>query len=135
MSSSKIDLLKKKPIPQKKRDIVIELPKPIKKIKVDIEIKDKRGVIKVNRKLLLEKMKLAPPRPLDELPKTAPKPVDSKPKRTIKRDKRKVFTLKNQVTRIARGSPGQIKLLDWPDGVGNSLDWPDASPFIRQGLN
>lgn len=94
MSSSKIDLLKKKPIPQKKRDIVIELPKPIKKIKVDIEIKDKRGVIKVNRKLLLEKMKLAPPRPLDELPKTAPKPVDSKPKRTIKRDKRKVFTLK-----------------------------------------
>ena len=41
-------------------------------------------------------MKLAPPRPLDELPKTTPKPIDSKPKRTIKRDKRKVFTLKKQ---------------------------------------
>ena len=98
MSSSKIDLLKKKPIPQKKRDIVIELPKPIKKIKVDIEVKDKRGMVKVDRKKLLEKMKMAPPRPLDELPKTSPLPTtpsdEKKPKKTIKKGKRKVFTLK-----------------------------------------
>ena len=68
--------------------------KPIKKIKVDIEIKDKRGVIKVDRKLL-RKNEISTSRPLDELPKTTPKPIDSKPKRTIKRD-RKVSQKKNK---------------------------------------
>ena len=98
MSSSKIELLKKKPIPQKKRDIIIELPKPIQKVKVEIQIKDKRGDIKINRKQLLEKMKLAPPRPLDELPKTLPTltstSTTSDKKKKKQKGKRKVFTLK-----------------------------------------
>lgn len=103
--SSKLELLKKKPVPQKITKVHIELPKKIKKVQLDITLKDKRDDVSsdevaTKRSKLLEKMRLAPPRPLDELPKTdVPKITDSKPKEKIRSKDKK---MKRRVLKIGK---------------------------------
>lgn len=105
--SSKLELLKKKPVPQKIQKVHIELPKKIKRVQLDITLKDKRDDVSseeltMKRNKLLEKLRMMPPRPLDELPKTdVPKITEDKPKEKLrpkdKKMKRKVLKIGKSV--------------------------------------
>ena len=73
--SSKLELLKKKPVPQKRLPVYIEIAKKRKVVNIDVTVKDMRKdtdseEIGLKRAKMMEKMRMAPPRPLDELPIT-----------------------------------------------------------------
>tara|TARA_B100001059_G_scaffold55010_3_gene49624 strand:- start:8041 stop:11373 length:3333 start_codon:yes stop_codon:yes gene_type:complete len=118
--SSKLELLKKKPVPQKRLPVHIEIAKKRKIVNIDVTVKDMRNEtdsdeIGLKRAKMMEKLRMVPPRPLDELPKTVPKATE-KPRmgKTISKDKKtrrrvlsigkkvNVEPLKGTVTQSAR---------------------------------
>ena len=74
MSGIPFDLLKKKPAPQKKKPVKIQLPEKVKKVSLDVKIQDKQGTIAIDRSKLLLHMKMAPTKKIHDAPKTTPQP-------------------------------------------------------------